>query len=176
MRSKRGFSKSKSGQGTFDMSFGMIFSILLIIFFIVIAFIAIKSFLSTKDCAQVGIFSDNLQKDIDKAWNSQKSNFEFKATLPLGLEYICFADLLKPDKGSEIDKKIYTEMSIYEQSNANMFLYPREKTCNMPYYTIKHINLNKTIESRNPYCIAVKDGSIIIQITKDFNEALVKIS
>ena len=173
---KRRLIKNKCAQGTFDMSFGMMFSILLIIFFIVIAFIAIKSFLSTKDCAQVGIFSDNLQKDIDKAWNSQKSNFEFKATLPSGLEYVCFADLLKPDKGSEIDKKIYTEMSIYEQSKANMFLYPREKACNMPYYTIKHINLNQTIESRNPYCIAVKDGSVNIKISKDFNEALVKIS
>ena len=168
--------KNRRGQGTFDMSFGMIFSILLIIFFVVIAFIAIKSFLDTKNCAQVGIFSDNLQKDIDKAWNSQKSDFEFKATLPSGLEYVCFADLTKSNKGSEIDKKIYTDMSIYEESNANMFLYPREKSCNMPYYTIKHINLNQTTESRNPYCIAVKDGGINIKVSKDFNEALVKVA
>ena len=176
MKSKRGLRFSKKSQGTFDISFGMIFSILLIIFFVVVAFIAIKAFLDTKSCAQIGIFYSDFQDDVDKAWNSQKSDFEFKGNLPSGLDYVCFANLDKSVKGSDEEKKVYTEISIYREANANMFFYPREKACNMPYQKAKHIDLNKTTESKNPYCISVKDGSVTIKISKDFNEALVKLS
>jgi len=167
---------NKKGQGIFGMSFGMIFSIILIIFFVAVAFIAIKSFLDTQKCAQIGIFKDNLQTEIDKTWASQKSEFEFKARLPAKIKYVCFADLSKPITATGTAGNIGRELGVYQGYVANMFLYPTEPACDMVYHEIEHLDINKIISLKNPYCIIVDDGNINIQIKKDFSDKLVSVS
>jgi len=56
----------KRGQQILGMSFGVIFSIILIVFFIVVAGIVINSFLKTGDCAKMGIFLDRFGSDVKK--------------------------------------------------------------------------------------------------------------
>jgi len=175
MINKKG--KSKKAQGIFGMGFGMIFSIILIAFFIVVAFIAIKSFLDTQRCAQIGIFKDNFQTEIDKAWNSQKSEFEFKSRLPAKIKYVCFADLSKPITATGTAGNIGRELGVYQGYIANLFLYPTEPACDMVYHEIEHLDIDKIISpGKNPYCIAVDDGNINIQVQKNFNDKLVSIS
>jgi len=169
-------SKSKHAQGIFGLGFGTIFSIILIVFFVVVAFIAIKSFLDTQRCAQIGIFKNNLQTEIDKTWNSQKSEFIFKSRLPTKIKYVCFADFSKPIIATGTAGNIGRELGVYQGYIANMFLYPTEPACNMVYHEIDHLDIDKIIHLKNPYCIAVDDGDINIKITKDFNDKLVSLS
>ena len=85
------------GQSVMGMSFGVIFSIILIIFIIVVAGIAIRTFLSTGDCARIGIFLNENDKTsfrfaVEKAWKSSGITFDYDAKLPSSLEYVCFAN------------------------------------------------------------------------------------
>jgi len=172
---KRGKNKKAQG-GAFGMSFGVLFSIILIIFILVVAGLAIKYFLNLKKCAQVGMFIDDLQKDIDNAWNSQKFTDDVNYILPGNLDYVCFANLTKALRGGEIESKIYSDISIYALSNGNMFFYPRQNSCDIPYVNIKHINIEKITQSKNPYCFEIDNGKIVMDIEKGFNEGLVSLS
>jgi len=166
--------KNKRGQGIFGISFGTIFSVILIVFFIVIAFIVIKSFLNTQKCAKIGIFIDNFENDVKDAWNSQSSSFESSGNLPSNIDYVCFANLSENFNGDNFD--IENEIGLYQGQNANLFFYPNKNTCNMPYHYIEHLDIGKITALKNPYCIAVKKGQIKIQIEKGFNDALVSLN
>ena len=167
---------NKRGQQVFGMSFGVIFSIILIVFILVVAGIAINHFLNLKKCTQLGLFIEDFSNeggDIYTAWNSQKFTDEFDYALPSSLDYVCFANLSNTVKGGSVENKVYSDISIYKLSSGNMFFYPKEKACNMPYVNVKHIDINKITESKNPYCIPIKNSKITIQIEKGFNEGLV---
>ncbi len=166
--------KNKRGQHIFGISFGTIFSVILIVFFIVIAFIVIRSFLNTQKCAKIGIFIDGFENDIKDAWNSQSSSFESSGNLPSNLDYVCFANLSADFNGNNFD--IENEIGIYQGQNANLFFYPNKNTCNMPYHNIGHLDIGKITALKNPYCIAIDDGKLIINIEKGFNDALVSLS
>ncbi len=166
--------KNKRGQGIFGISFGTIFSVILIVFFIVISFIVIKSFLNTQKCAKIGIFIDGFRNDVRDAWNSQSSSFESSGNLPSNLDYVCFANLSENFNGDNFD--IENEIGIYQGQNANLFFYPNKNTCNMPYHNIEHLDIGKITGLKNPYCIAVDDGKVVIQIEKGFNDNLVGLS
>jgi len=169
-------SKSKRSQQLFGLPFSVLFSIILIIFFIVIAFIAIRHFLGLRDCTQIGLFIEDLQTDVDRAWGSQSSSFEFSGSLPSNLDYVCFANLSNSFKGGNIESKVYSDISIYQYADANLFFYPRENACDMPYHKIKHINVKRIIGLKNPYCIEIKNGNVVIDIEKEFGEGLVGLS
>lgn len=164
---------NKKAQQILGMSFSMIFSILLIIFFVVVAFIAINAFLKTKRCAEIGLFVDDFQTEIKRAWNSQKDSFEFKTRLPTNIDYVCFANLSLGLKGPNRD--IGEELSIYEVKQANTFFYPAGKACEMTYMTIKYLDLEKIISLENPYCIQVQEGIVKIRVEKKFNERFVSV-
>ena len=51
---------------------------------------------------------------------------------------------------SKIENIVYSEISIYEYANANLFFYPRTSACDMPYHNIKHIDVNGITELKNP--------------------------
>jgi len=162
---------SKRSQGVLGLSFSVIFSIFLIIFFVIIAFIVIKSFLGTQRCAQVGIFVEDFQDEIKKAWNSPKQISTFKGRLPSKIEYVCFANLSQSIRGK--DAEVGEIISIYEGEDANMFFSPVEYTCDLPYHNIKYLDVEKIISSRNPYCIEVEKGKIDIEIIKELGDRYV---
>jgi len=159
--------KNKSGQQTMGLPFGVIFSIILIVVFIVIAFIAIKHFLDIGDCAGVGQFYEELQEKVNEAWASQNSDFEFEINLPGGIDKICFADLSGEITGSQEDYKAIEMYSVYD---SNLFLIPPAEACNMPNKLIKHINVSEIISTSNPYCVEVGEE---LQIKKGFYDKLV---
>jgi len=165
--------KGKKAQGVFGMSFGVIFSILLIVFFIIIAFIVIRSFLNSRDCVKMGLFIEGLEKDVNSAWNSDKFTDEIEYALPSNLDYVCFANLSKPFKGGELERNIYNDIGVYQHAGANLFFYPRESSCDIPYYNLKHIYTNKITGLRNPYCLEIEGGKFVIEINKEIREDLV---
>jgi hypothetical protein len=171
---KRGI--NKKAQEVLGMSFGMIFSIILIVFFIVVAFIAINAFLKTQRCTQIGIFITDFKDEVKKAFNSPKEDFVFTRTLPSNLKQVCFYDSSKKIIASGEEKEIADNIGIYQGKNANMFFYPREKSCNIPYANVDYLDIEKTAGLDNLKCFEVKDGEISIQILKGMTEKLVRLN
>jgi hypothetical protein len=168
------YKSNKKAEGFMGMSFSMIFAIILIVFFIIVAFIAIKSFLDVKNCAQLGIFYQDFQDTITGIWDSTSNHQTFPAMLPTSVKYVCFADFSKQITGPNED--IGNDLSIFEGTEDNLFLYPRENECDMPTKKIEHIDLQSVTKDENPYCIPVVKGKINMNINKGFGQNLVKIS
>ncbi|VVB78396.1 Uncharacterised protein [uncultured archaeon] len=167
--------QNKKAEGPMGMSFSMIFSIILIIFFVIVAFMAIRYFLKLQACTQIGDFVGEFQTKTTEAWNSQKADYELKKVLPSGIEYVCFADLSDNLRGE--NRRILDELEFFQGGvDANMFFYPKEKACEMPAQKIKHLDMAKLTKSKNPYCIEVVNGKVDIKIQKDFLDELVTIS
>jgi hypothetical protein len=162
--------KSKKSQEIFGMSFGMIFSIILIVFFVIVAIIAIKAFLDVQKCAKVGLFLSNFQDEIDSAWNANDITLEFKGNLPSGIKQICFSNTTNAFSGP--DKELGIELDIYPDKN--MFLLPSNKACDMSENNILHLDINSITRTNNPYCIDVKNGKFTMIIENE-NNGLVKI-
>lgn len=170
-RFNKGF--GKSAQQILGLSFGVIFSILLIIFFIIIAFIVIKNFLDVQGCAKIEIFVNDLKTDVKRTWNSGYDSHSFQGLLPSKIDYVCFADFSSDNRGGNME--IWDEITLYESKNSNMFLYPTGKACEVPNHDIPHIDLEEITKDKNPYCIPVNKGKIVIKIEKGLNERFVKV-
>ncbi len=162
--------KNKRAQQMMSMPFGVIFSIILIIVFLVVAFMVIKHFLGLQKCSEIALFAKDLQDSIDKVWKSSTSTENFAVKLPGSLDEVCFVDFTK------VTNNKYSEVkSRYSFYKPNFFFYPTSSACEMPYLTIKHINATQATENTNPLCVK-NDGFGKIRISKDFYDSLVRIS
>jgi len=159
MVKKRGL--DKRAQHTMALPFGLIFSIILIVVFIVIAFIAVKYFLDIGRCSEVGLFYNNFQDKIKDTLQTQKTEDEFEINLPSGISKICFANF-----SAEItNNEDYEQIKDFYLSGANVFLLPPEKACDIPYKFIQHLNIKAITSNKNPYCA---DVSRDLKIKKGF--------
>lgn len=159
----------KAQEGGVGMSFGFLFSIILIIFFVFAAIWGIKIFLDWGNCSEVGLFYDRLQQKVDEAYQSSSSDFEFEFKVGK-IEKICFANLSQTPTGILED---YEEIRGFEFYDSNTFLLPIGKTCDIPHKKINHINLSQIIRNSNPYCIT---SGTNIRIKKDFYDKSVVLS
>ncbi len=127
------------------ISFGMIFSIILVISLLASGFYAIQKFLSMQDSILMGKFMDEFKGDIEKMWKSTQGSKKVQYRLPKQVEKICF--VLDPKRN----------MAIYEDG------LPK-------YYKIDKIDIDKTLGSREALCKKVKDQKIEFVITKNFGD------
>jgi len=159
-------------RGQLQISFGMIFSIILIVAFIAVAIYAIIVFINMKKCSEIGLFKQDLQEEINRAWNSEESSLTFKGNLPSGIQQVCLIDLSKAGKGS--NKELYDSLKKYGYVNVNMFFYPIKKVCkDLRAFNIEHINITEITKQNNPYCVNIVDGKVEVKIEKSFYAALV---
>ncbi len=128
------------------MSFGMIFSIILMIIFLAFTFYAIKIFLDFKDTAQIGTFTNNLQSDVDKIWRGSQGAQEVTYILPGKVKEICFKN---ENKNLEISFGPKT--------------FPQEQT-------IDHI------EIKDYFCVENIKGKVKMVLSKKFGETLVTVT
>jgi hypothetical protein len=140
----------------FGMPFSIIFSIFLIIFFLIAAWVGIKIFWSPGcDCAfsdqsQEGMFKDNFQIAIDDVWNSAGADRNFKINLPSKIERVCFMDYNSIARGTS--DSLFKELR--NGGSGNMYLYPLKCACTgFKVLTMKHINITDTTKTNNPLCI-----------------------
>jgi len=161
---------NKKGQHTVGLPFGIIFAIFLIIVFIVVAFIAVNHFLDIGACSSVGMFYDELQQEVNDVFTSQEAEKQFEINLPSGISKVCFSDLNEEITQTEEVLRDYNEISIYKYQEANVFLIPPGKACEMQFTNIEHLNITKITEARNPYC--VDSGSALI-LKKGFYDKFV---
>lgn len=158
------------------MPFSVIFSIILIIFFIIAAIIAIKIFWNPSGCgfsdnSQEALFKQELQTAIDDAWSSERSDSEFKISLPGKITHVCFFNFEKDERGNY--SEFYSEIERFSNEKNNFYLYPVRSACeDFRGWEIKHINITEITKQDNPYC--VKNGKSA-WIEKGFYDNLVKV-
>ena len=148
-------------RGELNLSFGMIFSIILIIAFLVFAFYAIRTFLGVQDAAKVANFRENLQNDIDELWKAPQGTQRASYSLPGSIEKVCFKD----------DR--------YE----NLIFFPEDTVAGLEPKLIEHIDINRIVssentplENRNMFCINKVNGKIEMTMKKSYDENLVMIT
>jgi len=143
-----------SKQGQTQISFGTIFSVILIIIFIVFAVYGIGKFLSTVNYAKIEKFGNDFQKDIDDMWKSTRGGNEHTYLLPGKVRAVCFRE--------------------NENGDAEMYFEPFKLKYNAE--DLKHIDIEKTIEELgNSPCISTSNGKLSLVIKKDINTNLVVI-
>ena len=157
----------KKGQQVMGMSYGMIFALILIAIFIVMAFMGIKSFLSFGRTSSVGLFYNELQEEINDVWMSQSSADHFKIDLPEGVRKVCFANLSAKITNQGEEYELIKDFFIYE---ANLFLFPPGASEGMEWKLMDHIDIGRITAKNNPNCIDVGNG---LTIRKDFYDKLV---
>ena len=134
------------------MSFGMIFSIILIIAFLAFAFYAIRSFLGMQQEVQINQFTENFQSDVDKLWKSTSGTKAVDYALPSKIEEVCFYI----DEDNIYNMKLQQEKIFIE-------------------YKIKNIDILETVGNRNEVCKKLVEGRINFELQKDYDNPLVKI-
>ena len=161
-------------RGQFEISFGMVFSIIIIIATIAFAIYAITKFLlPTVNCIETGLFFDPLKKYLDKAWQADihKDTFPNKnnqASIPSEIEYICFGDFSQTPESK--DREIFTDLRYSANRDHNVFLYPSKKTCSgLSSIKLEHVKTDLF------FCIPVKDNKIQIKTSKERFDTLVTI-
>jgi hypothetical protein len=160
----------KSIKGQIQMSFGMIFSIIIIIATVAVAFYFIQKFLDTSDCVVLGDFKSKLQEDIDGAWRSPIAQKKFIGSVSRGIESVCFGSLADRKPGSNEDE--FQEFSYLVDSNKNLFIYPSNEACNGRSAALEL----KNVDSTGFFCKKVINGKIELNILKESaTEALVKV-
>lgn len=144
------FHRNKKAESSIGMSFGMIFSIFLIIAFIVFAFLAINYFLDFSKTSTVNLFYENLQTEINKVYSSPSSEKEFSISLPPKVEMVCFFDFTKP---ATHDTEKYNDVEMYNFTGENLFLFPQNSMPEFNRKIIENINITQITNQENPYCI-----------------------
>jgi hypothetical protein len=164
--------RGKGKKAIMQIPFGMLFSVILIIAFIALAIYIIVMFLNMEKCVETGMFKQDFQEAVNRAWSSEKTSEIFKGSLPGSIQQVCFVDASKQEKGKY--KEHYSEFQLYESENKNMFFWPLESSCEgQRSFVIEHVDIEKITGQENPYCIQVEGGRIELKIEKDFYDALV---
>lgn len=135
-------------KGELNLSFGMIFSIILIIAFIAFAFYAIQKFLNLQTTIKVNQFKEDLQEDIDRVWKSSQENFEGEYSLPKNIEAVCF-------ENDDYENMKFQSEKFFESQKIN------------------HIDIAETLKGEDSVCFENFEGKVSITLKKDYDDALV---
>jgi hypothetical protein len=137
-------------KGQLQLSFGMIFSIILIIVFIAFGFYAITKFIDLQKTIQIENFLRDFQNDVDKMWKSPQGSQVITYSLPTKITSICFVD-------DEFQNLKFTSNEIIVGK------------------MIENLNMAEITAVENPFCIGNIKGKIRLTIAKDFGETLVRV-
>lgn len=163
----------RGDSGQVKLSFGMIFSIILIIIFLGFAFFAIKTFLGIQNSAQTGKFVEDFQDDIDRVWRSAQSSETQEYSLPSSIESVCLVDFSDEAEGQR--SSIYDDLERSYFGSENLVFYPFGSS-DIDSTRIDNIDLSGITLNENPFCINTVDGKVNLRLVKDFTDALVTIT
>jgi hypothetical protein len=144
-------------KGQIRISFGVIFSIFLIIVFIFFAFKVIDSFVDLNKCTELGSFYDDFQDAIDQARESHSTNQPYDLSLGSTVDKICFVDLNSTGKGDESFPNSYSE-------GDNFFVLFNDGGCEqLSNFEFNNINITEITKDSNPNCFENENEITIIK-------------
>lgn len=150
------------------MSFGMIFSIFIIIVTIGVAIYVIAQFINTGECAKVHLFYDDVDKKVDQIWKAASSSLSFEVSVPGKVESVCFGDSGSLDSKKYLDE--YEEFKEYRNTKNNLFLFP-SGTCKE--VSSNHVIAN--VDISESFCLEPKNGKIEFSLSKGVRDSLVSV-
>ncbi len=152
-------------KGDFSLPFGVIFSIIVIIAILGVAFYVLINFVKLGKCTDIGLFYNELKTEINKAWRAPISEEILEGKLPSDVELVCFGN--RSVSAEREYNEVYRKLV---RGDDNIFLYPSQKACDSNLNSIKleHITFDSF------FCIPVENGKVKIE-TKKTVEGLVKI-
>ena len=156
------------------LSFGMIFSIILILAFLAFTVYAIRKFLGIQTSVQIGKFGDDLQTDVDKMWRGSQGSEVQKYHLPKKIEKVCFVNFDNQAKGP--DGGLYSQLNMGYSGYENMIFYPVGSGEGLDGKQILHIDVEKITAADNPFCVDNTDGEVKMTIKMSPGDALVTIT
>ena len=172
--------KCKRSQEVFGMSFGMIFSIILIIFFLVAAFTAIKYFLDYQKEAQIRMFFENFQDKVNSMYGSAGivgNEYTFEARVPSDLRGLCYIQYYS-DRASYTGecKNIAGNLSIQPSTNFAFYSEKYDKILRRAgYKNIENINSASLPSGADTacYCFSISDEKVSIKIITTTDNSVV---
>ena len=167
--------KSEGKRAQINLSFGMLFSIILIIVFISFAFYAISKFLDIQKAAKTGQFIFALESDVSQMWKSSQGSQTLEYSLPTSIGYVCFADFASAANPSS-SEGIYDDLRLVHFTDENMFFYPVGSAGAIDGKKISNVNVFEITSRENPYCITNTDGKIKLTLKKALDGALVTVT
>ncbi len=160
-------------RGQLDLSFGLIFSVILIIAFLGFGVYAIVNFLGMKDKIETSKFLDDFQANVNTLWKANIASEELSYFLPVKIKEVCFVDKNADKKGSRAD--IYDEIIIRSDDKSNLVFYPIGSSKAVGFIEIQHINISKITAQNNPACLQNKNGKLSVTLEKGYGETLVNV-
>src|SRR3989344_5094359 len=124
-----------------SLSFGMIFSIILIVIFISFAFFAISKFLGIQKSVETGRFLNDFQADVDRIWQGSQGSEVKIYTIPKKIEYVCFADYAEQERGQ--NSVLHQRLVEVYYENENMFFYPVGSGEGLDSKELRHIDIKR---------------------------------
>jgi|SRR3989344_4556923 len=162
-------------KGSIEISFGMIFSIIIIIALIGVAVYAITAFLKFSSVAQMGLFYEEFQNNVDDVWSSATTNRIFYFSMPSSINFVCFGSIANNIDAGRYNSQLKALRDVssgFQQQNTNTFLYPPEKAKDLAFKKIDKIDTSSLGEFD---CFEVKSGKVGIRLSKGEFESLVKV-
>ena len=165
---------SGDSRGQMQLPFGMIFSVFLIVVFVVVAIIAITVFLDLGENAEAGGFTKELSKEVTRLWRADYGEeYIFEGKLSSKVDYVCFYNSSAASFGFYSDLSNEFKVKADGSGNPhNFYLYP-QKVVSVSSVYIAHVDMEEF--DKNPYCIARSDDEFRIKLEK-LREPLVRVS
>lgn len=154
-----------------QLSFSVIFSIVIIVATLAIAGYIIVKFLNTDSNTECKLYVQDLQTKINQVWAADgSSSYVFSESVPSAVKQLCFGLLNQTSLGTSEDT-IKQNISNYVFPNNNMFYYPRN-SCggNNFYYNLQHIATDGF------FCVNIVKGKASVRLSKGSFDVLVKLS
>ena len=157
-------------RGQMEISFGVIFSIIMIIAILATSFYVIKYFTSLSRCSSTGLFYDSLRDEVDTMWKASGGRQLFSYIAPGSVDYACFGNMTTQAKTTDRERfdEIYRTNRL---SDYNLFFYPLTKGCKaLNSQHVEHVNIPEF------FCVKPVEGEISVILEKDTFDSSVTIS
>jgi hypothetical protein len=163
-------------RGAIELSFGMIFSIIIMIAIIGVAVYAISAFLDIGKTSKLGLFHQKFQEIVDEIWASSITNRIVSFTVPGNIEFVCFGELDGNSYNPQFEDQ-FTELKRYasgfEQRSTNRFLYPPAKAKDFAYKQIDKIDISGLTNGFD--CFRTREGTVKIRFVKEEFDPFVRV-
>ncbi len=159
-------------KGQMDLSFGMIWAIIIVIVFIAFAIYVIIHFLSVSDKVKIEQFAEAFQSSIDDIRGGLQGSNTVSYSIPASIDKLCFLDEKSPAIGK--NKDLYDTLS-WIAVEENLVFYPEDSGEGKGGLVLENIDLDKITEKENPYCITNSKGKATFTISMEYGENLVTI-
>lgn len=155
-------------KGQIQLSFGMIFSIVIVIAILGVGVYVIINFVNLSRCTNINLFYNSLKEEVNKAWEADSVQKQLIKDIPSGIEKVCLGNFTQSYSGFVNEHDALARFS--NAGRNNFFFYPPEKACEMAANRMEHIKTSKF------FCVSAKEGKITLKLSKSSNDALVTIS